>query len=151
MKIPLTQGKFTIIDDAFSHLSKWKWFALKSRNTFYAVRNFKKSDGARGLIKLHHCVIGFPLNGRMVDHRDGSGLNNLSENLRHVTNRENTWNKKVHRTGAKVSRFVGVTRSKDRDKWKARIQINGRTINIGSFKKEDDATEAYRKALELVL
>ena len=37
-RIPLTQGKFAIIDDEdYPCVSKRKWCAQKARNTFYAV------------------------------------------------------------------------------------------------------------------
>lgn len=37
--IPLTQGKFAIVDDEdYEYLSQFKWYAEKHRKTFYAAR-----------------------------------------------------------------------------------------------------------------
>lgn len=42
-KIPLTQGKFALVDDAdFDWLNQWKWYALKTKTTFYAVRKVSR-------------------------------------------------------------------------------------------------------------
>ena len=41
----------------------------------------------------------------------------------------------------------GVSWYKDRKKWKAQIQINGKRKNLGSFTSEIDAHHAYQKAL----
>lgn len=37
-QIPLTQGKFTIVDDIdYSELNKYKWCAVKFRNAWYVA------------------------------------------------------------------------------------------------------------------
>jgi len=37
--IPLTKGKFAMVDDEdYDFLMQWKWCAAKNRNTFYARR-----------------------------------------------------------------------------------------------------------------
>jgi len=37
--IPLTQGKFAIVDaEDYDWLSRYKWYATKAKNTFYACR-----------------------------------------------------------------------------------------------------------------
>lgn len=37
--IQLTQGKIAMVDDEdFERLNQYKWYALKSRNTYYAVQ-----------------------------------------------------------------------------------------------------------------
>ena len=37
--IPLTQGKEAIVDDCdYDYLMQWKWFCVKQRGNYYAVR-----------------------------------------------------------------------------------------------------------------
>ena len=43
--IPLTQGQSAMIDDwNYDWLMQWKWYANKSRGTYYAVRHEKIND-----------------------------------------------------------------------------------------------------------
>lgn len=47
-KIPLTQGKFALVDDTdFDWLMRWKWQAKWGRGTFYAKREYAYLGGAR--------------------------------------------------------------------------------------------------------
>jgi len=44
------------------------------------------------------------------------------------------------------SEFRGVSRSGSKGKWRAGIEVNGKSINLGLFKTETAAAEAYNKA-----
>ena len=53
-QIPLTQGKFALVDDEdFEYLNQFKWCALKRPHTFYAVRNLPNGKGKQKLIGMH--------------------------------------------------------------------------------------------------
>lgn len=80
----------------------------------------------------------------ILDHVDGNGLNNRIENLRKVSNRENSQNKKVHRAGA----LVGANWDKSRKKWFSSIQINGKTKYLGRFNSQTEAHQKYMNALK---
>ena len=44
--IPLTQGKFAIVDaENYEWLNQWKWHIKKGSKTFYAVRMNKRDGG----------------------------------------------------------------------------------------------------------
>ena len=45
-QIPLTQGKFALVDDEdYEFLMQWKWCTLRIRNKYYAVRSqYIKTD-----------------------------------------------------------------------------------------------------------
>ena len=47
------------------------------------------------------------------------------------------------------SKYKGVSWQKDRNKWVSRIKINGKQKNLGSFTSEEDAADAYQKALKM--
>jgi hypothetical protein len=52
-KIPLTQGKFAKVDDEnYADLIRFKWFAYRDKNTFYAAR-WIRIDGKRYAEKMH--------------------------------------------------------------------------------------------------
>lgn len=75
-----------------------------------------------------------------IDHIDGDKLNNNIENLRLVTNQENCFN----RTRAK-----GYSWNKNKKKWMADINLNGKTIYLGLFDNEIDAHNAYLEAKKI--
>jgi hypothetical protein len=79
-----------------------------------------------------------------VDHIDGNKSNNRIENLRIVTNRENSSNRESHRNG----RLVGCSFIKKTNKWKSQIRVNKKRIFLGYFDTELEAHEAYIKTLK---
>lgn len=141
-KIPLTQGKFALVDDAnLEWLNQWKWYAGKNRASgiFYAKRSAK-----RGKILMHRAILNAKPK-QEVDHRDGNSLNNCRDNLRFVTAGQNAMNR--HRVVG-VSRYKGVSRH--RAKWRACIEKDKKGIHIGYFDLEIEAAKAYDlKAKEL--
>jgi hypothetical protein len=156
-QIPLTQGKFTLVDDdVYEWASQYKWHVLKGKRTFYVVRNLTKREKLQDenkTIYIHHVVIGYPLNGLMVDHKDGNGLNNQRNNLRFVTNRKNSQNQIDHREGKLVGgclvkvKYDGVIYFY----WKSLIRINGKQKLLGYFLTEQEAHDAYMKALKRLI
>ena len=140
-KIPLTQGKFALVDDEdYEYLMQWNWFAVKNKqSTFYAVRRDVEKD--KRIVVFMHRVIMAALGKTMVDHKNRDGLNNQKNNLRTCTSQENQRNRKPVNNSA--SRFKGVTRSKCHKKWHARIGINSKNIHLGLFSIEEQAAEAY--------
>jgi len=79
-----------------------------------------------------------------VDHINGVRDDDRWCNLREATNAENTRNKKKHSNN--TSGFKGVYLKKDRNKWGARITVNGDQIHLGYFDDINDANKAYRLA-----
>jgi len=75
-----------------------------------------------------------------IDHIDGNGLNNKWTNLRSVSQNENGKNQKVHKTNTSGNR--GVYFRKDSNKWRARITVDDKSINLGTFKDKQDAINA---------
>jgi len=149
-RIPLTQGKFALVDDdIFDELNQDKWYALKNKRTFYAVRNVRKADGKQTSLKMHRVIIQTP-SGMETDHIDHNGLNNQRSNLRICTTIENSHNKRaeVKEDTKYSSNYVGVSWHKDNKKWRANIASNGKDIHLGYFNNELDAAIAYNNALK---
>lgn len=77
-----------------------------------------------------------------IDHIDGIRSNNKPDNLREATHTQNTHNteKRVNNT----SGFKGVTQIPN-GKFVAKIGINSRTQNLGTYATAELASEAYEK------
>lgn len=81
----------------------------------------------------------------VVDHIDGSKMNNRFKNLRNGTTRENCQNKRRHREG----KLIGVCAMKN-GSFKSQIRIGKRVICLGYFFTAEQAHEAYMNALPFV-
>lgn len=136
-KIPLTQGKFALVDDEdHESLLSVKWCVAKRRGKFYATRR----GGAGWLKHLHREIMKAPA-GTEVDHINGDTLDNRRTNLRFATRLENSRNMEKHRGCS--SRFKGVYWFKHAKKWMARIQVVGKRRYLGCFSSEEAAAKAY--------
>jgi hypothetical protein len=79
----------------------------------------------------------------LVDHIDRNKLNCTRANLRIATKSQNAVNKTKDRRNA-TSKYKGV--SKARNKWKASITVNGKTIYLGTLDSERAAAILYNEA-----
>lgn len=148
-KIQLTQGQVALVDDdMYEELNQHKWCVDKGGNTFYAQRQLPTINGKRHKIKMHHAIIGKPPKGFEIDHKNGQGTDNQRHNLRFVTRRQNQQNQRNGKK--KSSKYPGVYWDKRDKKWIAKIQIDGKSSNLGYFVDEFEAFESYRKAVNAI-
>lgn len=143
-RIPLTQGKYALVDDEdFEWLNQFKWAAHKDRGIFYAVSRSSRKDGEQKTIRMHRLILGLLYkDGNISDHRNGNGIDNQRHNLRKCTVAQNAANK----TKTGNNKYRGVSLHKRSGKWYASITVNGKRKHLGSFGKETDAAKAYNKA-----
>ena len=128
--IPLTQGKSAIVDDEdYSDLIKYKW----QYNNGYAKRGINTIRMARQIMNAT------PL--QEVDHINRNKLDNRRENLRIVTRGQNVRN--IFKRKDSPNKFKGIHYIKAKNKWIARIQINGKRISSGYFLTEEEAAKRY--------
>ena len=126
-KIPLTQGKFAIVDDEdFKYLNQFKWSLSNNR---YAIRG--------GGVLMHRLILkkmGYELGkgyDLVSDHINRDKLDNRRKNLRTLTPRESNFNR---------GKFGnGIYWHKNRKKWVAQITIKGNQIYLGSFINKENA------------
>lgn len=145
-RIPLTQGKFALVDDGdFDFLSQWKWRHSKG----YAVRNRTRSDGCGSTqISMHQQIMWMAGHDfQQVDHKDLNRLNNRRFNLRPATKLQNNLNRA--RQSNNQCGFKGVYWERPygtrRGRWRMKITI-GDKKKTGSFTTKEEASRAYAKA-----
>ena len=142
-QIPLTHGKFSLVDDEdYKWLMRWKWYALwmSSIKSFYAVRNSKTKNGKHCLISMAREILGLKHGDKLqADHICHNTLDNRRLNLRAVTHQQNNFNQKNTK---------GYSWDKHAEKYRARIEFNGKYIHLGLFLTAEDAHNAYLQAKE---
>ncbi len=103
-KIPLTQGKFALVDDEdFEYLNQWKWKFLSG----YAARKKGKKT-----IYMHR-LVNNTLDNKSTDHINMNKSDNRKENLRSSTSSQNKFNRD---SMGGSSKYKGVSWNKKREK-----------------------------------
>lgn len=148
MLVPLTHGKFAVIDAGDAEaVSKYVWRSQDCDGRFYAVTTTTDGDGAHTL-SLHRMLWAhwkLPATPE-IDHRNTDGLDNRRENLRAATHAQNMWNQR--RRGSNTSGHKGVNWDERTQSWAARYQKDGRTFFLGRFDDVDVAAAVRRAAVE---
>ena len=125
-----------------------KWFDVK----FYKYKGYDRGqitvDGKarhflkHRLVKLAHDPTFdiFDVSpSNFIDHENRKPDDNSNENLRVVTQQQNTFNR---------SNVKGYSWNKNTKKWQAHIRVDGKLIYLGQFENEEDAAAAYLVAKE---
>ena len=128
------------------------WRLLKT-GVYRLVDNCKNAQGAYNVIRCNrknifrHRIILYAFtefdiyNSKLiVDHIDGTRLNNSLENLRVVTAQESQHNKPSSN---------GYTRNKTYKKWQAQIRLNSKNILLGYYDTRWEARQAYLNAVPI--
>jgi len=142
LQIPLTQGKFAIIDaELYDLIKPYNWSFL---NVGYAITTLHNNKS----LLMHSLISKEFYNGSLLDHKNRNKLDNRRSNLRAVTTQQNSCNT----SGARLSssKYKGVFYNKRLNKWQANINFGKTTFNLGLHKDEKFAAKLYNeKALEL--
>ena len=141
-KIPLTQGKFVVVDDCdYDWLIRHKWYARKENRTYYAGRKSGKV-----ISQMHREILGLKAGDkRQIDHINHNGLDNRRSNLRICSFAENHRNRQLNRR-KHTSKYKGVCWYKAGCKWRAEIRCDYKLFFLGYFDSEIDAAKAYDRA-----
>ena len=142
-QIPLTQGKFAIVDDEdFEMLSKFKWCLRLANGKTYAYRRAKNHEKHPSkTVKMHRFILNIVDPKIEVDHIDSNGLNNQRYNIRPCTHSQNLKNRGRQKNN--TSGFKGVFWSKNAKKWEASVKVNAKKIYLGLFLIKENAARAY--------
>ena len=136
VKVITKKGEQILIDaEDFDKVKRYCWCISK---TGYPVANVKGK-----VTKLHRYILGLSNPNIIVDHKNRNKLDNRKINLRICTileNSRNTTKSKNNKTGYLGISFAG------KNKFRARIMVNGKEIRLGHYEKIEDAIKARKEA-----
>jgi hypothetical protein len=132
-EIPLSGPKgrglaMRVSDEDYELMSRIKWYAKVDQDG---------SVSAQGYVSAHSFITGY----RLTDHANGNKLDNTRDNLREATPRQNSWNR-GRRSDAQTG-YKGIRWIKSRQRFRARIVVDGKRIYVGWFISAIDAARAY--------
>ena len=133
---------FALVDsDDYKKLSKYEWKASKSvrgKYYVYAIINNKN-------VSLHRMIIDAK-KGEIVDHINHNSFDNRKSNLRITNQKGNARNSRKGTDSSLSSKYQGVAKYGNTNKWISRIGFNNKVIKLGVFENEVDAAESYNIA-----
>lgn len=146
--IELTKGYSAILDDDdYIKYCNQKFHASITPDGYvYAKATIKRRS-----VYLHRLISGATNRTQVVDHINRNTLDNRKENLRLVTPTFNNMNQKTRKSSFKkhssyrnVS-YLGSDIHKNRQKkWHAKFKFNKKTISVGYFHTELEASNAVK-------
>ena len=125
---------------------------LKLSYNGYKILSIKTKDLKIKTVFLHQLIasafLGYKWQGlkNVVDHIDSNKLNNHLDNLRVVTNRENSSKETTFKSGLPT----GVYFLKKINKFESRIYFNKKSIYLGSYNTPEEASQAYQNKLKTI-
>lgn len=137
--------KVKINEEDFDKIKGYNWrvrIRETGRITVRAMLWEKKSY--RKIISLARLIMN-PPKDKVVCHRTQDTLDYRKENLV-VTTIKNKQRMQKKRTTSATSIYKGVSYEKNVKKWRSRIKVAGKNMNLDSFDNEEDAARAYNKA-----
>jgi hypothetical protein len=138
LRIPLTQGRFALVDDQdYLQLTYWNW---RYSSNGYAVRTHLV-NGEYQYFWMHRVIMAAPPD-KIVDHISGNRLDNRRCNLRLVTANQNQWNRRKNANGSSPYKSVCWHQRG----WCARIRVNGQRIHLAYSSDAERAARLYDAA-----
>lgn len=144
------------LDEEDKHfLDEFPWtYEVQKHNCVYFLCRYEQASGIKITIKLHRLINGATIikdgyvfnNALSVDHKNRNTLDNRRENLRFCTKSQNAMNSKK-RVG-NTSGHKGVSWEKNRQKWKAYLNLQGKQIHLGYFDSKQEAVIARLKGAQ---
>jgi len=135
--IETSKGEEILVSESdYELLSELSW---STNATGYAYAYVKGSGRKnRKIVNMHRFITNPPSDMR-VDHMNRNKLDNRRENLRICTNSQNLGNSIGY---SKKTRYKGI-QPLPGGKWRARINIAGKTIHLGVAVTEQEAADIY--------
>ncbi|MDO8554365.1 MAG: HNH endonuclease signature motif containing protein [Candidatus Micrarchaeota archaeon] len=138
-KIPLTKGKFAIVDKCdFERLNQFKWLAY---NRYAARATYTTGNGKQTWIFMHRLIANAPKEME-VDHINHNTFDNRSKNLRLATHQQNSFN----HLGYGHRGITKITNRPLKKPFCVRLMISGKNLYLGYYKTFEEAREVWNKA-----
>ena len=125
--------QFMIDNDDFDRIKERHWIYSGGYWVTYIRIGDKKMR-----LGMHNFIMP-PKDGYIIDHADRNKSNNRKHNLRQATASQNVMNSTLRKNN---SGFTGVMLDKRRNKWRAVIKLNQKSISLGEYADKDDAIKA---------
>jgi hypothetical protein len=143
-----------IVDEEHAYLfDKHSYHMHLMKHTNYVRRNVTDPvSGLRSQVYLHNDIMQ-PPEGMVVDHIDGNGQNNSTENMEHVTNMENAARGKAKTS---VTGLRGVSPKRDRSRphlpaaFEVRATIDGKQTYLGIRPTRIEAARLHDETVEKI-
>lgn len=132
--------KFLFDLDDYDKIKKYTWY--QAQNGYF--RTGIKVDDKWIQIQMHRLVMNVLADDVLIDHINGDRFDNRKSNLRYATHSQNMQNSFV--SVRNTSGFRGVSFSSDDGLWRARININGERVDLGSYSDFHNAVKARLNA-----
>lgn len=131
---------FKLIQENFRSVSP---LYKRGEGSCYAIGRVFLENGDVKKVFLHRWIMNAP-ESLQVDHINRKPLDNRKQNLRLVTDAQNKQNKGEQSNNR--SGISGVSYRKGSNKWRGRILVEGKRINLGSFDTKEEAGKAVLEA-----
>ena len=138
----------------FDRYGKLKAEAIIDADDYDKVKGYKWCVGKRAIIhtrinkdkclQLPHCILGFPAEGFMTDHKDTNRFNNRKNNLRFASSTQNLCNTNIRSDN--TTGFKGIWFDKRDGKYDSYISYKKRRYYLGHFDTPEEAARAYDEA-----
>lgn len=143
INLETTKGIIAQIDKIDEDLAEKNWYSLNG----YVIRK----NEFRNYVQMHSVImeriLGRKLNkNEEVDHINGNRSDNRRANLRLLNHSENCANIRKSSRIRSTCIYKGVHYDITKNKYRARITLNGITYHLGFFEDEVEAAREYDRA-----
>ena len=136
----LNNDEFWFDLDDYDKIKNYCWYI---RDDGYVMTNMYSKNRTIG---LHQIIMSNNDDTLLIDHWNHKKYDNRKFNLRIITPSQSVMNRGLFSNN--TSGVTGVGWVKSKQKWRARINVLKKEINLGLFSNFEDAVEARKKAEE---
>lgn len=152
-ELPLVTGETALVSaEDYERLSEHRWMLTSPRSG--PVRRARSGAGKYFVVWMHREILGLPIKAEGDDGRRGKFLNGdhldcRRENLIIASPSSDLQNRpsvKTNPDSPTGSRYVGVRKNPNGNRWSSVIGNGGKKRYLGTFETEEQAAHAYDEA-----